>query len=66
MMGTCLLLITAGWLVVRIWSVTAAIAMSVVAMVIPPLAVVVANAGSERRMAERGFDDHDAAGRRQR
>lgn len=43
MMGSCLTLITLAWLVVRLFSVTAAIAMSVVAMVIPPLAVMIAS-----------------------
>lgn len=43
LMGTCVGLITLAWLVVRLFSVRAAIAMSVVAMVIPPFAVVIAN-----------------------
>jgi hypothetical protein len=43
LMGGCVGLITIAWLVVRLFSVTAAIAMSVVAMVIPPIAVVIAN-----------------------
>lgn len=47
MMGTCLTLIIVAWWVVRLYSVTAAVVMSVVAMVIPPLAVIVANAGDE-------------------
>jgi hypothetical protein len=47
MMGTCLALIIVAWWVVRLYSVTAAVVMSVVAMVIPPLAVMVANAGDE-------------------
>jgi hypothetical protein len=34
-----------GWLVVRLVSVPAAIAMSVVAMVLPPIAVVIGNSG---------------------
>ena len=45
LMGTCLLLIVLAWNVVRFWSVPAAIAMSVVAAVIPPVAAVVANWG---------------------
>ena len=45
LMGTCLTLITLAWTVVRAVSVTAAEVMTVVAMFIPPVAVVVANAG---------------------
>ena len=45
MMGTCLLLIVLAWNVVRLWSVPAAVVMSVVAAVIPPAAAVVANWG---------------------
>jgi uncharacterized Tic20 family protein len=47
MMGTALGLVILAWTVVRLFSVTAAIAMSVVALVIPPLAAIVANAGDE-------------------
>jgi hypothetical protein len=47
MMGTCLTLIIVAWWVVRLYSVTAAVIMSVVAMAIPPIAVIVANAGDE-------------------
>lgn len=42
-MGTCILLIVLAWNVVRLWSVTAAVVMSVVAAVLPPVAAVVAN-----------------------
>ncbi len=45
LMGTCLVLILLAWNVVRLWSVPAAIAMSVVAAVIPPVAAFVANRG---------------------
>jgi Protein of unknown function (DUF3099) len=47
MMGTCLALVIAAWTVVRIYSLTAAIVMSVVAAVIPPIAVIFVNAGDE-------------------
>lgn len=47
LMGTCLLLIVLAWNVVRLWSTTAAVAMSVVAAVIPPIAVIVANWGED-------------------
>jgi len=45
-MGTCLVLIVLAWNLVRLWSVTAAVVMSVVAAVIPPVAVIVGNLGS--------------------
>lgn len=45
LMGSCVGLITLAWLVVRLVSVPAAIAMSVVAMVLPPVAVVIGNSG---------------------
>jgi hypothetical protein len=45
LMGTCLVLILLAWNVVRFWSVPVAIAMSVVAAVIPPTAAIVANWG---------------------
>jgi hypothetical protein len=47
MMGVCVALVVLAWWVVRLYSVTAAIVMSVVALVIPPIAVMVANAGDE-------------------
>ena len=45
LMGTCVILILLAWNVVRFWSVPVAIAMSVVAAVIPPAAAIVANWG---------------------
>ena len=45
LMGTCLVLILLAWNVVRFFSTDAAIAMSVVAAVIPPVAALVANWG---------------------
>jgi hypothetical protein len=47
LMGLCLLLIVLAWNVVRLWSTTAAVVMSVVAAVLPPIAVVVANWGED-------------------
>ncbi|HEX2822242.1 MAG TPA: DUF3099 domain-containing protein [Streptosporangiaceae bacterium] len=47
LMGVCLTLFILSWTVVRLYSVVAAIVISVVAMVIPPIAVMVANAGDE-------------------
>lgn len=46
LMGTCITLIVLAWFVVRLWSVPAAIAMSAVAAVLPPVAAIVANSGS--------------------
>ncbi|MCZ4099454.1 DUF1275 domain-containing protein [Streptomyces sp. So13.3] len=43
MMGSCILLFVLAWAVVRLWSVPAAVAMCVVAMVIPPFAAIVGN-----------------------
>jgi hypothetical protein len=45
LMGTCITLILLAWNVVRFWSVTAAVVMSVVAAVIPPIAAIVGNRG---------------------
>jgi hypothetical protein len=45
-MGGCLVLILLAWNVVRLWSVPAAVIMSVVAAVIPPTAVIIGNLGS--------------------
>jgi hypothetical protein len=43
LMGTCIGLIVVAWNVVRLFSVPLAIAMSVVAAVIPPAAAIIAN-----------------------
>jgi hypothetical protein len=48
LMGVCLVLILLAWNVVRLWSTTAAVAMSVVAAGLPPIAVVIANWGEDR------------------
>ncbi len=45
LMGTCVVLIVLAWNVVRFWSTPAAVAMSVVAALIPPVAVIIANWG---------------------
>ncbi|WP_237771598.1 DUF3099 domain-containing protein [Kribbella sp. ALI-6-A] len=42
-MGTCVVLIGLAWFVVRLFSVPAAIGMSAVAAVLPPIAAIVAN-----------------------
>ena len=46
-MGVCLLLIVLAWNLVRLWSTTAAVVMSGVAAVLPPIAVI-ANSGEDR------------------
>jgi hypothetical protein len=45
LMGSCIVLIVLAWNVVRLWSTTAAVVMSVVAALLPPIAVIVANWG---------------------
>jgi hypothetical protein len=57
-MGTCVALILLAWNLVRLWSVTAAVVMSVVAAVIPPVAAFVGNMGA--------FDEPDDAARSDR
>ncbi|MEU1123637.1 DUF3099 domain-containing protein [Streptomyces sp. NPDC005899] len=54
MMGGCLVLFVSAWAFVRLWSVPAAVAMCVVAMVIPPVAAMVAN---RRGPEDRWFDE---------
>jgi len=49
LMGTCILLILLAWNVVRFWSTTAAVVMSAIAAVIPPVAVIVGNWGQDRQ-----------------
>lgn len=43
LMGTCIGLIVVAWFVVRFFSTTAAIVMSVIAAVIPPIAAMIGN-----------------------
>ncbi|MEU4085621.1 DUF3099 domain-containing protein [Streptomyces aureus] len=54
MMGTCIVLFVLAWAVVRLWSVPAAVAMCVVAMLIPPVAAMTAN---RRGPEDRWWDD---------
>ncbi|MCW2873596.1 MAG: hypothetical protein JWL99_4916 [Streptomyces oryziradicis] len=54
MMIGCILLFVLAWAVVRLWSVPAAVAMCLVAMVIPPVAAIVAN---RRGPDDRWWDD---------
>ncbi len=44
-MGPCLGLIVVAWTIVQFFSITAAVVMSVVAMIMPPIAAIAANAG---------------------
>jgi Protein of unknown function (DUF3099) len=49
MMGGCVLLIVLAWTLIWRYSVTAAVVMSAVALVVPPVAAIVANAGPVNR-----------------
>ena len=49
MMGVCLLLIVLAWTLIWRFSITAAVVMSAVALVIPPFAAIIANAGPVNR-----------------
>ena len=49
LMGSCLVLIGLAWFVVRLFSVPLAIGMSVLAAPLPPIAVIVANWGQDKR-----------------
>ncbi|MBX7470551.1 DUF3099 domain-containing protein [Streptomyces sp. NPDC059095] len=54
MMGGCILLFVSAWGFVRLWSIPVAVGMCVVAMVIPPIAAMVAN---RRGPDDRWWDD---------
>ncbi|MFE9728151.1 DUF3099 domain-containing protein [Streptomyces sp. NPDC005794] len=54
LMGGCLFLFVSAWAFVRLWSVPAAVAMCVLAMVIPPVAAIVAN---RKGPEDRWWDD---------
>jgi hypothetical protein len=47
LMALCLGLFVLAWAVVRLYSVVAAVVMSAVALAIPPIAAIIANAGDE-------------------
>ncbi|MFD6421801.1 DUF3099 domain-containing protein [Streptomyces sp. NPDC060198] len=55
LMGGCVVLFVSAWAVVRLWSVPAAVGMCVVAMVIPPVAAMVAN---RRGPEDRWWDEY--------
>jgi hypothetical protein len=48
MMGVCLVLVILSWTLIYRFSTIAAVIMSVIALVIPPFAVIVANVGQPR------------------
>jgi hypothetical protein len=48
-MGICLVLIILAWTLIWRYSVLASVVMSVVALVIPPFAAIVANSGPVNR-----------------
>jgi ABC-type transport system involved in cytochrome bd biosynthesis fused ATPase/permease subunit len=47
LMAGCIIAVILAWTVVRLYSVTAAVVISVCAGLIPPVAAIVANAGDE-------------------
>ena len=47
LMGGVIAAIILSWTVIRLFSVTAAIVVSVAVMIVPPIAAMVANAGDE-------------------
>jgi hypothetical protein len=57
LMGTCVVLILLAWNVVRFWSVPAAVVMSVVAALIPPIAAFVGNQGALDESAPPTMDE---------
>jgi len=48
-MGACLVLIVLAWTLIWRYSTIAAVIMSAVALVIPPVAAIIANAGPANR-----------------
>lgn len=54
LMSCCLVLFVSAWAFVRLVSVTAAIVLCVVAMVLPPVAVIIAN---RREPEDRWWDE---------
>lgn len=57
LMGICLLLFVLSWAVVRRYSAPAAIAMTILALAIPPFAAIVANAGREGGGPDQSSDE---------
>ncbi len=63
LMGSCVALIMLAWYVVRLWSTTLAVLMTIVAAVIPSVAVIVGNWGALRNLespaGQAAFRDED-------
>ena len=57
LMGTCVLLILVAWNVVRLWSTSAAVAMSILAALLPPIAAFIGNPGALDGSAPPTIDD---------
>ncbi len=57
LMGTCIALILLAWNVVRFWSIPVAVGMSIVAALIPPVAVIIGNWGAMRDSEPPTFHD---------
>jgi hypothetical protein len=57
LMGGCLVAVILAWTVVRLFSVTAAVVISVVVGLVPPVAAIVANAGDESSRHQPGSGD---------
>ena len=49
MMGVCLVLLVLAWTLIWRYSTVAAVVMSAIALVIPPFAAIIANAGPMNR-----------------
>jgi 4-amino-4-deoxy-L-arabinose transferase-like glycosyltransferase len=47
LMGGCVVTVILAWTAVRLFSVTAAIVMSLACAVVPPVGAIIANAGDE-------------------
>jgi hypothetical protein len=47
LMGGCIAAVILAWTVVRLFSVTAAVVISVAVGIVPPIAAIIANAGDE-------------------
>lgn len=57
LMGGCIGAVIIAWTVVRLFSVTAAIVISVAVGLVPPIAAIVANAGDESSRSQPGDDN---------
>jgi hypothetical protein len=47
LMSGCIAVVILSWTVVRLFSVTAAVILSVAVLIVPPVAAIIANAGDE-------------------